>query len=310
MLIKLTKVRIPLLEIQYQLFGIFHYILHFSCSISTFDMEFVTTNSIKTTYRKFGNPDHPAIVLLHGNSSSSIIFEPQFVSVLQDYHLVAIDFYGHGNSALPKDIYFSSVQGLGEQVASVINALELKQFIIYGVSLGGHVAIELIPILKDLKGIMISGAPPLPKPFEVADYFKVDEALPLAFKGEVSKEEANLWGEVCIDDNNKLKGLIADLMISTQPAFRDNLAQTIAQEIGTDDEKMIIETTELPIAIIQGEMEDRINNEYVRSLPIKNLFNQQVHTIANSAHYPNLEAAQQFNEYLDAFAKHCFDSKL
>ena len=128
-------------------------------------MEFITNNGIKTTYRKFVNPDKPTIILLHGNSSSSIIFESQFVSVLQDYHLVAIDFYGHGNSALPKDIYYCSVQGLGEQVASVIKTLELKQFIIYGVSLGGHVAIELIPTLKGLKGIMISGTPPLPKPF-------------------------------------------------------------------------------------------------------------------------------------------------
>lgn len=49
-----------------------------------------------------GDPDRPSIIFIHGLSQSHLSWKLQFESSLaQDYHLVAFDLRGHGNSGKP-----------------------------------------------------------------------------------------------------------------------------------------------------------------------------------------------------------------
>lgn len=275
-------------------------------------MNILKINGIKVSYRTYGSSSDPAILLLHGNSSGSAIFEHQFTEAFKDYFLVAPDFYGHGSSGLPDNSDACSMEELGKLAKALIGELDLKHFIIYGVSLGGHVAIELANHLPGLKGIAFSGTPPVPLPFEFADFFNadaVDQKLDIIGKKELTKEECELWAKACIYESKELHRFISELIKQTNGQFRLNFGASVGQGIGIQNEKEIVEQIEMPVAIFEGEFEHWINNEYIRTLNIKKLFKNEVVVIPGSAHYPNLENPERFNETLKSFAEFCFGSE-
>ncbi|TLD28969.1 hypothetical protein PspLS_03321 [Pyricularia sp. CBS 133598] len=116
-------------------------------------------------------PPHPAdltLLLLHGNSSSSLAFShilsrapPPGVS-----RVVALDYPGHGRSGNASDEHVYTQPGYAAVAAHALAALRTRgRVAVLGWSLGGHVAIELIPLLapSSLAGRAASlGAGPLP----------------------------------------------------------------------------------------------------------------------------------------------------
>ncbi len=105
------------------------------------------------------------ILLVHGNSSSSRIWQKQLEGPLgAKYRLIAIDLPGHGASSPPphpEQDY--SGPGYAACIAAVAKQLELKDAVIVGWSLGGHAVLNAAPMLPMAAGLMIFGTPPLSK---------------------------------------------------------------------------------------------------------------------------------------------------
>jgi len=102
------------------------------------------------------------IILLHGNSSSSKVFEPVFNSDIA-YTLLAIDLPGHGESERAENYGYPQIrEKLLDQVLKVEEPL-----ILVGNSLGGHLAIEILNNITNSKGILIFGTPPLKRPLNL-----------------------------------------------------------------------------------------------------------------------------------------------
>ena len=59
-------------------------------------------NGIKIAYREAGKPSNPTIVLLHGFPASSHQYRKVLAQLSDEYHLIAPDYPGFGNSAFPK----------------------------------------------------------------------------------------------------------------------------------------------------------------------------------------------------------------
>jgi pimeloyl-ACP methyl ester carboxylesterase len=57
---------------------------------------------VKIFYREAGVPGNPALLLLHGFPSSSHMFRDLIPLLAERYHLVAPDFPGFGQSAMPE----------------------------------------------------------------------------------------------------------------------------------------------------------------------------------------------------------------
>ena len=56
---------------------------------------------IKIAYQEAGNPEKPTIVLLHGFPASSYQYRKVLAQLSNDYHLIAPDYPGFGNSDFP-----------------------------------------------------------------------------------------------------------------------------------------------------------------------------------------------------------------
>lgn len=58
-------------------------------------------NGAEIFYRIAGDPAKPALLLLHGLPTSSLMFKILMLSLSERYHLVAPDFPGFGFSGFP-----------------------------------------------------------------------------------------------------------------------------------------------------------------------------------------------------------------
>ena len=60
-----------------------------------------TIDDVEIFYREAGSPENPTILLLHGFPTSSHIFRNLIPALAGDYHLIAPDYPGFGNSSMP-----------------------------------------------------------------------------------------------------------------------------------------------------------------------------------------------------------------
>ena len=68
------------------------------------------------------------------------------------------------------------------------------------------------------------------------------------------------------------------------------------------DERQIVETSDVPIAIVNGAEEPLVNDDYIRSIAFANLWGGRCHVIPRAGHAPFLESAAVFNSLLLSFA--------
>ena len=96
----------------------------------------VTVRDLKLHYQEWGNPDAPAIVLVHGFGVSGHMFD-EFAERMEDrYHLLAIDQRGHGDSDWSPDGDYSR-GAFVQDLEGFRQALGLERFILVGHSMGG-----------------------------------------------------------------------------------------------------------------------------------------------------------------------------
>lgn len=116
------------------------------------------------------------ILFLHGLGCAGSFDYPQVVTQqeLTGHRIILVDLLGAGYSDKPEDFEYSveaHVQYLKEFVAS----LELNDFILFGHSLGGPIAIELASMCKDKVNQLVLSESNLDPSVEGATSFKISQ---------------------------------------------------------------------------------------------------------------------------------------
>jgi len=86
-----------------------------------------------------------AVVLVHGWSCDRTYWSEQTSVLAKKYRVVNIDLAGHGGSGTGRKVY--TMESFGEDVAAVINKLQLEKVILVGHSMGGDVIAEAAQLL-------------------------------------------------------------------------------------------------------------------------------------------------------------------
>lgn len=112
-------------------------------------MPYFNFKSKKIYYYLKGNPDKPAVLLLHGNTASSKMFKG-INSLKSDFYLIGIDFPGHGKSerlsSFPADFWYENALCSIE----LLKHLNLEKVHLLGSSGGAIVALNIALIAPDL----------------------------------------------------------------------------------------------------------------------------------------------------------------
>lgn len=121
---------------------------------------FATINGRKVFYREAGDPKSPAIILLHGFPTSSFMFRDLIPQLADQFHVIAPDYIGFGQSDAPKASEFDyTFDNLTSHVAGLIDQLGLKSYILYMHDYGGPVGFRIFAQRTSaVKGFVIQNA--------------------------------------------------------------------------------------------------------------------------------------------------------
>jgi len=236
------------------------------------------------------------ILCIHGNSLDANIFQYQFENdSLNKYRLLALDLPGHGDSSMatnPEDTY--NVIGYAKVITQFIAELKINRVVLVGHSLGGHIAIETTTLSNSIVGLFIFGTPPIGVPPAMENMFLPNPTMALAFKGELSKQEAiALAASYTLKENNFYNSIL-----KTDGNARAFLGESIASS-KYKNEVEICAKANFPLAILQADKDALVNCNYFEELKIPTLWNNKIHMIENSGHCPQFEQPDRVNNLLN-----------
>ncbi|WP_280221530.1 alpha/beta fold hydrolase [Nocardia neocaledoniensis] len=95
-------------------------------------------------YREAGDPDAPTIVLLHGFPTSSAMFRALIPELAADYHVIAPDHLGFGQSAMPSvDEFDYTFDHLTELTLGLLDHLGVDRFALYIQDYGAPIGLRI-----------------------------------------------------------------------------------------------------------------------------------------------------------------------
>lgn len=112
-------------------------------------------NDVDINYKRYGNGNKQAIVLLHGWGQNIEMMEPignNFV----DYDVIIFDLPGFGKSNEPKTVW--TIKDYASCIHSCLEALKVKNPIIIGHSFGGKIAL-MYASMYDTKKLVLLASP-------------------------------------------------------------------------------------------------------------------------------------------------------
>jgi len=104
----------------------------------------ISIDGLDIFYREAGSSNNPTILLLHGFPTSSHMFRNLIPTLSDRFHLVAPDYPGYGNSAMPTVNEFDyTFDRLAEIVEKFIKAINLKRYSLYVMDYGAPIGFRI-----------------------------------------------------------------------------------------------------------------------------------------------------------------------
>ena len=101
---------------------------------------FIDVDGIRVHYQEAGDKHGPAMVLIHGFASSTLVWSNVFLKLAEaGYRVIALDMLGYGYSAKPRNGEYT-IAGQAKLLARLLDQLGIARAIFVGSSYGGAVA--------------------------------------------------------------------------------------------------------------------------------------------------------------------------
>jgi pimeloyl-ACP methyl ester carboxylesterase len=112
--------------------------------MNTLNFKTVRVDGLDIFFREAGDKNKPTILLLHGFPSSSHMYRDLINDLSADYHLIAPDYPGFGQSSSPSPTAYNySFDNLALTINHFIDALELKKLSLYVQDYGGPIGFRI-----------------------------------------------------------------------------------------------------------------------------------------------------------------------
>ena len=101
---------------------------------------FIDVDGIRVHYQEAGDRHAPAMVLIHGFASSTLVWSKVFLTLAEaGYRVIALDMLGYGYSAKPRNGEYT-IPGQAKLLTRLLDHLGIARAILIGSSYGGAVA--------------------------------------------------------------------------------------------------------------------------------------------------------------------------
>lgn len=245
----------------------------------------------------------PTLVFCHDSCSAATSFSAQFAALGSRYRLIALDFLGHGGSqpaANPPQAY--SFAGFARSLIGAVELLGLEDYVVIGHGLGGHAALEALPRLHGLLGLVLEAAPP----FNVGSadrVFRPDPGEGLAFQASLKLNQVSRLAAALVNAS-RLPGLllaqVETFIHATDPQVRSQLGSSLAAGRHADHCQRLRDSG-VPALLLQGKDDAFIDWRHCTAPDSFPGCNLGIELFESCGHTPHIEQAERFNALLEAF---------
>jgi len=248
------------------------------------------------------------VVLVHGMSSSSVIFIRQLIDSVLSYQFrfIAVDLIGHGNSSFsdnPQNDY--SLKGLGKFLYNFTNELNLEKSVFVGHDVGGNVILEAYESLNNPSGLALLGSVPFANPL-ADETFQDTGQLNLFSKAGIDDSEVHQIAGKFVEEDTKYPDFLPEIIRKADLSAREQLFNSIKNG-EYKDQAEIIKTIQEPVAVYYGEHDQIISLDHLYSIEIPRIWRSSVQIIRNVGHIFFYESPADFNVSFEAYLNTVFN---
>lgn len=249
------------------------------------------------------------LLLVHGNSACKEVFDAQFAAPeLASFRLIAPDLPGHGASSdAPDPAAAYTFAGYAAMLEAVLASLGVENPVVFGWSLGGHAALELVGRARTpVAGVMISGTPPVTPTLEcLMQAFNIDPAAEnLTAKRDFTEGDAMAYALHTGAVGGVVDPHLLAMVRRTDGRAREIMFGSVATGAPLDERRIVREMT-IPLAVANGAEDPFLRAEYFATLEAPTLWSEGMLRIEGAGHAPFRQTPGAFNPRLAAFAAGC-----
>ncbi|KAH9918571.1 alpha/beta-hydrolase [Epithele typhae] len=247
-----------------------------------------------------GDPSKPAIVFVHGLSSTARSWDAQFAdpALLSAFHLVRYEMRGHGRSGKPVDEDAYSSHKIAADFKTVCDAFGVVRPILEGWSLGGAVVVDVVTAYGAdyLAGIIYIGGPTvaLQHPCLHPNFLAVIPQI-MSPNADDTHRGAELFVDSCakapLPYETKLEWMGAWV---AQPRMSRHWSTQRKQDPAVWEAS----ARGIPVVVIQGLEDAHCAIEETISLVRKVYADVEVHLLENVGHSPHVETPEVANKLM------------
>ncbi|GLI78228.1 hypothetical protein PoHVEF18_006537 [Penicillium ochrochloron] len=272
----------------------------------------------------------PTLLLIHGNSSCARIWHPLLTStpLTQTHRVIALDLPGHGcsdDAPTHQKEHVYTMRGYAECILGILRVLSVRRFCVLGWSLGGHIGIEMLGILKlnkdananldlemesnmelEMKGIMLVGTPPSLGTAQVKAAFSKTPSSPsmaLASQERLTNKEAHNYAVAVTGP--PFQEWQVEAVSRTDGQFRKIMFSSFTSGIGVDQVGVVESERDVLISVVNGSEDPFVNLDYLDALNWGRLWRGECVRLDGLGHAPFWEDVGRFYTYLEGFLGEC-----
>lgn len=252
-------------------------------------MPFINIRGVNLHYLEAGKGK--ALVCFHSTPASAQFYRPQLEHFAHAYRVIAVDLRGHGDSDKPRGLY--RISEFLQDFIHIFDALELKDFVLVGCSVGGIVAqLYAMENAANLRGLVLIGSPCSRRGRDVAAFRKAvrEKGWEKVVRGLVDKQ---LYRATSSD----IKEWAIQEYLKTPLHVRQAEEEALLADVHHTDRLHEIST---PTLLVAGEAEDREIFDQMELMSHR-IPNAEWHVLPGAAHVANFEKPVEFNAILERF---------
>ncbi len=245
------------------------------------------------------------IVLLHGFTGDTTIWESVREELEQHHSVIAIDILGHGHSDKPEDIDVYRMESVAGDIVQLLDSISVEKVHLLGYSMGGRLALYLATHFPEHFHSLIleSASAGLETEQEREERRVRDNALADKIEAKGIDWFVDFWETLSLWDSQK--SLTDDVLMTQRKQRLSNNPRGLANSLrgmGTGVQPSLWDALDglmIPTQLIVGEHDRkfiRINREMVKRIP-----NVALTTIPNAGHTVHLENLSDFMRCVKSF---------
>lgn len=242
------------------------------------------------SYEVYGSGE-PTLLFVHGWSCDSRYWRMQIDQFAKKYRVVVMDLAGHGHSGMNRACY--SMQGFGEDVQAVAEAVGSKTLILIGHSMSGEVIAHAARLMPE-RVIGLIGVDSLDN-IEYPLSRREAEAMIAPMLDDFRKESRTFVATMMREGGDPaIREWILDDMSSAPADVALETMEGYLFEYVTGATARVFDELKVPVVCVNGDLwpvNEEANRRHIRSF--------ETITVAGGDHFLMLNRAHAFNQALE-----------